>query len=379
VIDGALKRVIAILGPTASGKSELAVSLAQALTGEVISGDSMQIYQGLNIVTAKITPHERRGIPHHLLDLRRPSESFSAAEYQKLAREAIADIFSRGKTPILAGGSGLYIDSALYNYEYGRENEEGLKTAVLRETLLAEAAMPGAGGLWESLRRVDPQSAVRLHPNDTKRILRALEYERLHHKPISQNVEAFQAPRLLYPALLLGLALPRGELYQRIDARVEQMMAAGLLAEVLALRDQGLSSHSQAGQAIGYKQLLLFAGQACSLPAAVAAIKQESRRYAKRQLTWFRRNPDIIWLDGQKIQEEKNVGKLAELLRRLDEEEGDQEKAPGRASDKLRDFFNQAGIAFLNHIGAAQEHLGHAKAGNTKTDAAADQGARSGD
>ncbi|MDR0469273.1 MAG: tRNA (adenosine(37)-N6)-dimethylallyltransferase MiaA [Peptococcaceae bacterium] len=306
--------LIAVVGPTASGKSSLAVRLALALGGEVISGDSMQIYKGMDIGTAKVTAYERCGIPHHLLDLREPSESFSAAEYQVLARQAAQEILNKGKTPILAGGTGLYIDSALYNYTY---TEEDTKTPI-RETLLAEAKEKGSGALWEKLKQLDPGSAEKLHPNDTKRIMRALEYISIHGKPISENRFAYDAREQMFDMILLGLDLPRDLLYQRIDSRVDLMMEAGFLDEVRTLQDQGLRPDSQAGQAIGYKQLLCYLrqeGQDISLDQAVGSIKQESRRYAKRQLTWFRRNKSIIWLDASKTLEDDASEKMAEMLR----------------------------------------------------------------
>ncbi len=375
----ALQKVIAIVGPTASGKSGLAINLAKALNGEIISGDSMQIYRGMDIGTAKVTREECQGIPHHLLDLRLPGEPFSAAEYQKLARTYIADIFQRGKTPILAGGTGLYIDSVLYNYEYNKEAAEETKATLLRETLIAEAACLGPQGLWEKLLQIDPQSAKRLHPNDTKRIIRALEYEQIHGKPISENIQAYKAPELIYPTIFFGLSMPRQELYQRINLRVDQMVAAGLPAEVLTLQKNGLKLDSQAGQAIGYKQLLLFMEGAYTFEEALEAIKQESRRYAKRQLTWFRRNPHIFWLNGKKMQEERSAEILAAFLQERERVSESAEEESDWASDKIRDFLHQMGMAFLDHIGTAKDHLGNAKTGNTKTDASADQGACSGD
>ena len=317
--------VIAVVGPTASGKSGLAVRIALAVGGEVISGDSMQIYKGMDIGTAKISEEEKQGVPHHLLDLRSPQESFSVAEYQTLARAAIAAILDRGKIPIIVGGTGLYIDSALYNYEYrseekttsaveeiateGASSDEtsgrqsaGRQSGSLREVLQAEAMERGPEAVWEKLMAVDPVSATRLHVNDTKRVIRALEYAQTHGRPISQNKAAYEAPALLYASTAwLGLNLAREKLYERINERVEQMMAEGLLAEVERLREQGLRPDSQAGQAIGYKQLLQYLDGAYSLPEAVEAIKQESRRYAKRQLTWFRRNKSILWLDAEEL------------------------------------------------------------------------------
>ncbi|MCL1804407.1 MAG: tRNA (adenosine(37)-N6)-dimethylallyltransferase MiaA [Clostridiales bacterium] len=305
----------AVVGPTATGKSDFAVELALLLDGEVISGDSMQIYRGMDIGTAKATARERRGVPHHLLDLREPGESFSAAEYQSLARGAVREVAGRGRTPVLAGGSGLYIDSVLYNYEYEREAAPGSPLQGYREALAAEAEDSGPHLLWEKLRRVDPESAGRLHPNDTKRVIRALEYAAVHGKPISGNKAAFKAPSSVFPTVLLGLNLPRQLLYGRIDKRVDGMMENGLLEEVAALWEGGaLKGESQAGQAIGYKQLIAHLEGGLPLEEAVADIKRESRRYAKRQLTWFRRNPDIHWLDARKVWDGSGVGDWAVAL-----------------------------------------------------------------
>ena len=302
--------VVAVVGPTATGKSDLAVRLALALGGEVVSGDSMQIYKGMDIGTAKASAGERCGVAHHLLDLREPWESFSAAEYQTLARQAARDILSRGKLPVFAGGTGLYIDSALYNYSY---KEEDAGTPV-RESLLAEAEEIGPDALWERLRQADPGSAEKLHPNDTKRIIRALEYVSIHGKPISQNRSAFESPEQMFDAILIGLDLPRELLYDRINRRVDRMMEAGFLDEVRSLMSRGLRLESQAGQAIGYKQLLQYLQQGGDLNRAVESIKQESRRYAKRQLTWFRRNKSILWMDARKAGEGDWAERLAGAL-----------------------------------------------------------------
>jgi len=298
-------KIVAIVGPTATGKSDLAVRIALALDGEVVSGDSMQIYRGLDIGTAKIKEEERRGIPHHLLDLCELTERFSAAEYQRAARAAFADIFSRGKTPILVGGTGLYVDSALYPYTYAREDKapaDGTKRAI-REALQRKAGEQGSQALWEKLFATDPASADRIHPHDTKRLVRALEYALIHEKPISQNTEALHRAESVFPVALFGLDMPRELLYARIDRRVDRMMEDGFLAEVSALRDRGLTPDCQAGQAIGYKQLLQHLEGKLSLAQALEAIKRESRRYAKRQLTWFSRNHAIRWLDAREIEE----------------------------------------------------------------------------
>ncbi|MCL2121136.1 MAG: tRNA (adenosine(37)-N6)-dimethylallyltransferase MiaA [Clostridiales bacterium] len=300
--------VIAIAGPTASGKSSLAVSLAQAIGGEVLSGDAMQIYRGMDIGTAKLTEKEKMGVPHHLLDLRDPDESFSVAAYQGLARTIIEDLLRQAKTPVLAGGSGLYMDSVLYPYEYKAESMDAISRGA--------EPLPDPSQLWwKKLKEIDPVSAERLHPNDTKRIIRALQYAEAHGSSISLNTAARVSQAPVYPLLWIGLNLPRLKLYQRIDERVDKMMEAGLLLEVLHLRDRGLTLETQAGQAIGYKQLLQSLEGSFSLEEAVERIKRDSRRYAKRQLTWFRRNWSIVWLDGEKLTESSNQRKLIAILK----------------------------------------------------------------
>ena len=309
--------VLAVAGPTASGKTALGVALARALGGEIISADSMQIYRGMDVGTAKITAEEARGIPHHLLDIRRPGENFSAADYQLLAREEIRRLLEAGKLPIFVGGTGLYLYAALYNYDFsqGENREESHKSRLIRAELEKEADSRGSRWLWEELKKVDAASAEKIHENDRKRLIRALEYHRLYGRPISRNREALTAPKLLYPTRFLGLFTQRQLLYRRIDRRVDQMLEQGLEAEVKALKNQGLTLNSQAGQAIGYKQMLEYFQGNTSYEEAVRRIKQESRRYAKRQLTWFGRNPDILWLDSQKLGDQAFVEGLIRDLR----------------------------------------------------------------
>ena len=327
-------QVIAIAGPTASGKSGLAVSLAQALGGEVLSGDSMQIYRGMDIGTAKLTEKERMGVLHHLLDLCDPDEAFSVAAYQGLARSVIDDLLRQGKTPVLAGGSGLYMDSVLYPYEYKAESMDAISRG-------AEPIPDPSQLWWKKLKEIDPVSAERLHPNDTKRIIRALQYAEAHGSSISLNTAARESPAPVYPLLWIGLNLPRQSLYRRIDERVDKMMEAGLLREVLHLRDRGLSLDTQAGQAIGYKQLLQSLEGGFSLEAAVELIKRESRRYAKRQLTWFRRNRSIAWVDGEKLSEADNQNKLIHILKDMVEN-----GSTGAKQTSLADRIHACGLSY---------------------------------
>ena len=285
-------RIICILGPTASGKTGLAVALAGLLDGEVVSCDSMQVYRGMDIGTAKPAPEELRGIPHHLLDVADPGEPFSVGRYVELADRAVREIRSRGKTVIVAGGTGLYLDSLLLGRQFAPIPSTGRRAALERE-----AAEQGIGPLLERLRAVDPDAAARLHPSDQKRIIRALEVWEESGKTITRhNAETKLLPPR-WPAIRIGLSFePRSLLYDRIDRRVDRMRAQGLTDEVRRLLDAGISPDATAMQAIGYKELAAALRGECSEDAAYEAIKLGSRRYAKRQLTWFRRDPDTRWI-----------------------------------------------------------------------------------
>ena len=299
-----LRNTLVVTGPTATGKSTLAIRLAKELPGEVLSADSMQIYRGMDIGTAKVSREEETSIPHHLLSIREPGDRFSVAEYQDLARSVIESVLLGDRTPVLVGGTALYIDSVLYNYEYRKEDT----------TSQREISAP-TEQLWAMLQREDPASAKRLHPNDRKRIMRALAYWQIHGKSIADNLAAKESPTQQYPAIWIGLILPREDLYARINQRVDQMMEQGLLHEVEGLRDAGLHVESQAGQAIGYKQLLDYLAGTSSLEEAVERIKRESRRYAKRQLSWLRKKKEILWLDAIRVAQDTQLEKDIAILR----------------------------------------------------------------
>ena len=284
--------MICICGPTASGKTGLAVALAKRLDGEVVSCDSMQIYRGMDIGTAKPTLEEMQGIPHHLLDVASPSEDFSVSRYVELADKAVQDIFSRGKTVIVAGGTGLYMDSLIQGRAFAPFPETGKRAALERE-----AEQQGIEALLERLEQVDPEAAKRLHPSDKKRIIRALEVYEETGKTITQHNEETRLLPPKYRPVWLGLSFePRQLLYDRIDLRVDQMIGQGLVEEVRRLLESGISPRATAMQAIGYKEIAAALRGECDLDTAVEQIKLGSRRYAKRQLTWFRRNPAIRWL-----------------------------------------------------------------------------------
>lgn len=284
-----MKKVLVIAGPTGVGKTALSIHLAQRFQGEIISGDSMQIYRGLDIGTAKVTAAEAQGIPHYLIDIKDPSESFSVAEFQRLAREKIDEITSRGKLPMIVGGTGLYIQALLYDYDLGGASESG--NQELREHYAAFATEQGNQALWELLQEKDPQAAAKIHFNNQRKVIRALEVlERTGRSILAPENE----PQKLYDDFLIGLTTERSLLYQRINERVEQMFAAGLEKEATTLRDL---PDSQAAKGIGYREFFsYFAGEE-DLAAVKEAIKQDSRRYAKRQLTWFRNRMAPHWVD----------------------------------------------------------------------------------
>ena len=287
-----MEKIICIVGPTASGKTGLSIRLAQALGGEVLSCDSMQIYQGIDIGTAKVTPAEMQGVRHHMLDRIRPSEDYSVSRFVTEAEPILQDILRRGKYAILTGGTGLYIDSLVAGRTFAPYPATGK-----RQELEALAAREGIGAVIALLEQFDPDSARRLHPSDQKRIIRAAEV----YLETGQTITAHNArTRALPPrheALWLGLDFEnRQDLYDRIDQRAAQMMAQGLLDEVRRLLAQGISPRATAMQAIGYKEFLATLDGVMTEAEALAQICQASRRYAKRQLTWFRRNPAVHWI-----------------------------------------------------------------------------------
>ena len=288
-------KLLAVVGPTASGKTRLAVELALRYNGEVVSADSMQIYRRMDIGTAKPTLGEMQGVPHHMLDVASPEEDFSVARYVELAVPCVEDILSRGKLPILAGGTGLYIDSLLSGRTFAAYSPEN----PLRRELEARFAQQGGEAMLAELAQVDPDSAEKLHPNDAKRIIRALEVYQTTGKTIAQHNRETQALPPRYDALRIGLRFEdRGDMWAQIDRRVDQMMDQGLLEEVRALLDSGLSPRCTAMQAIGYKELAPAVDHPERLEDAVAEIKLRSRQYAKRQRTWFHRNRNakvLLW------------------------------------------------------------------------------------
>lgn len=287
-----MKQIVVVTGPTASGKTELAVELALALDGEVVSADSMQIYRGMDIGTAKPTPAEMRGVPHHMLSIAEPGESYSVSRYEREASCCVDDILSRGRLPIVCGGTGLYIDALISGAGF---MESGVEPG-LRARLEGEWDACGAAAMLARLAQFDPESAARLHWNDRKRIIRAMEVYELTGKTITQHNEETRLRPPRYRAAMLALNTePRDILYARIDLRVRRMLEAGLTQEVMALRESG-ALRGTAAQAIGYKEFSDYLDGIGTLDEAAALVAQKSRNYAKRQLTWLRRNDKIEWI-----------------------------------------------------------------------------------
>ncbi len=287
-----MNKIICIAGPTASGKTALAVELAKELNGEVISCDSMQIYRRMDIGTAKPTREEMQGIPHHMLDVAEPGEDFSVSRYCEMADPILQDILARGKTAIIAGGTGLYMDSLMKGNSFAPFPSTGC-----RERLEAQADEMGMEWMLEHLRSIDPEAAAKLHLADRKRIIRALEVFEETGETITAHNRRTQALPPKYEPVYLGITFAdRAELYRRIDLRVELMLKQGLLTEIAALLADGIPKKCTAMQAIGYKEFLEALDGKCSFQEAAARVQQSSRHYAKRQLTWFKRNEKMHWL-----------------------------------------------------------------------------------
>ncbi|HHW98513.1 MAG TPA: tRNA (adenosine(37)-N6)-dimethylallyltransferase MiaA [Firmicutes bacterium] len=287
-----MQKLLVIVGPTAVGKTEIAIKVAQRLDGEIISADSMQIYRGMNIGTAKPTLEEQAGILHHMIDIVDPGEPFSVADYQKMAREKIKEVADRGRLPILAGGTGLYVRAVIDLYNFIPANTDW----ELRSRLRQQAREVGLEALYNRLSEVDPVAAERIHPNDERRIIRALEVYQTTGQPLSFWEQQPDEQRPIYDLIMIGLHRPRPELYDRINRRVDLMLEHGLLEEAQNLLAQGLDEKFIANQAIGYKEFFVYLRGEESLAEATEKLKQGTRRYAKRQLTWFRADRRIHWV-----------------------------------------------------------------------------------
>ena len=310
-----MNNIICIAGPTASGKTALAVEIAKLTNGEVVSCDSMQIYKRMDIGTAKPTPDEMQGIPHHMIDVAEPDEDFSVSRYCCMAAPIVDDIVTRGKTAVIAGGTGLYMDSLIRGNDFAPFPSTGQ-----RERLAAQADAEGMESMLNWLRSIDPEAAARLHLADRKRIIRALEVYLETGETITEHNRRTQALPPRYSPLWLGLDFTdRAELYRRIDLRVELMLEAGLVEEIQNLLASGIPEKCTAMQAIGYKEFVEALDGQCTIKEAAAQVQQSSRRYAKRQLTWFRRNKAMHWLQRDIGESgEEILAKARQLLHETD-------------------------------------------------------------
>ena len=294
------KPLLILAGPTAVGKSDISVKVAKALGGECISADSIQVYKGLNIGSGKITEEEMEGVPHHLLDILNPEEDYDASAFQRMAREKVEEIYRRERLPILVGGTGFYIQAMLRDIDFKEEDEA--EKERLRSRLEKEMEVRGSTALHEELKQVDSVSAEEIHPHNRQRIMRALEYFYLHKSPISKHNREEKEKEALYNSLFLVLNRNREDLYEGINARVEKMFQDGLVSEVEAFYKKGYTEHSPGFKGIGYREIFPYLRGECSLSECKALIQQNSRHYAKRQLTWFKREKETIFVEAENFQ-----------------------------------------------------------------------------
>ena len=308
--------LLVLTGPTAVGKTKLSIALARAVGGEIISADSMQVYRHMDIGSAKIKKEEMQGIPHHLIDVLEPTEDFHIVLFQKMAKEAMAEIYSRGHIPILTGGTGFYIQAVTRDIDFTEaEQEDGYRKEL--ETL---ALSQGSEALHRMLQTVDPKSAEEIHPNNVKRVIRALEFYHQNGAPISSHNETQKQQTSPYNLAYFVLNAPRQLLYERIEARVDEMLSEGLVKEVQKLQSMGCSRGMVSMQGLGYKEILSYLEGECSFEEAVHILKRDTRHFAKRQLTWFRREPEVIWLDKENF--EFNDEKILSHMLRVCKEKG---------------------------------------------------------
>lgn len=297
MIDTEKKPLIILTGPTAVGKTKASIGLAKAIGGEIISADSMQVYRHMDIGSAKITKEEMADVPHYLIDVLEPEEEFHVVRFQQMAKAAMADIYSRGKIPIIVGGTGFYIQALLYDIDF-TENEGD---SVYREKLEALAKEKGAAYLHGQLAMVDPKSAEEIHANNIKRVIRALDFYHQTGQKISEHNERERQKESPYQFCYFVLNDRRECLYERIDQRVDQMIRNGLVQEVQTLKERGCTKQMVSMQGLGYKEIFSYLEGDCSLEEAVYIIKRDTRHFAKRQLTWFKRERDVIWVQKDEL------------------------------------------------------------------------------
>ncbi len=296
------KPLIILTGPTAVGKTELSLKLAEAVNGEIISADSMQVYRRMDIGTAKIKPEEMRGIPHHLIDVLDPREDFDVVAFKAMAKEALADIYSRGKIPIVAGGTGFYIQALLYDIDF-----QETRVSDYRKELTDYYEQNGAHALHERLRDIDPESYAAIHENNVKRTIRALEFYHDTGYPISRHNEEQKNRLSPYHFAYFVLNDDRALLYERIEKRVDHMLEEGLVKEVEGLLAYGCRTDMVSMQGLGYKEIIAYLNGECSLEEAVYILKRDTRHFAKRQLTWFRRERDVTWVQKNAFSSEEEI------------------------------------------------------------------------
>ncbi len=307
------KPLIVLAGPTAVGKTALSLCLAREVNGAVISADSMQVYRGMDIGSAKVRPEERAGVPHYLIDILDPTEEFHVVRFQEAAKRSLAEIYAAGQMPIVVGGTGFYIQALLYDIDFTEQDDD----PALREAYERIAEEQGAHALHEKLRAVDPDAADAIHENNIKRTIRALEFYEKSGQPISAHNAAERQKESPYRFCYFVLNAPRDKIYAAIDERVDRMLEAGLVDEVNALREGGCRRDMVSMQGLGYKELLDYLAGETSLPEAVDTIKRDTRHYAKRQLTWFRRERGVIWIDKEKFDNdnEKILSFILDILK----------------------------------------------------------------
>lgn len=301
------EKMIVIVGPTAVGKTALGIELAKHFDGEIISGDSLQVYRQLDIGTAKATPEEQQQALHHLIDIREMNETYSAADFQTEARSVIDTLMQENKLPIVVGGTGLYIQALLYDFELGGKIESTNET--FRQEMEKLAEKDGKIAIWNQLQKIDAEAAEKIHPNNLKRVIRAIEIKQSTGKSVFEQTQVLSEP--IYDVKIIGLTTDREKLYERINYRVDWMMDAGILDEAKQVYDAG---DIQAAQAIGYKEFFPYFAGEMSLEECIEKVKQNSRRYAKRQLTWFRNRMTVEWWDFL-----ENPESIQELIQELDE------------------------------------------------------------
>lgn len=295
--------ILILVGPTAVGKTSTSITVAEELNGEIISSDSMQIYRYMDIGTAKVTKEEMHGIKHYLIDEINPDEQFSVSDFQEKANFYIEDIHKRGKLPIIVGGTGLYVNSLAYDLDFSKT----ISNESFRKKCEDDIEKHGNEHLYEKLKQIDPESLGRIHLNDTKRIIRALEVFHETGSPMSKQYKNFRKPNPIYEIAMIGLNRDRKELYDRIDMRVDLMLKEGLVDEVKALLKLGFDKDSTSLQGLGYKEVIKYLNNEYDYEEAITVLKRDSRRFAKRQLTWFRRDKRIEWINVDEFDNQQDI------------------------------------------------------------------------